>query len=137
MLYITDITFDPNSRSGDWQNGGTPIDPNNVFGATKNSTRTIDNTKNPPTDTITVDADPAANRSVSTGAGGDPIGKPSTTGGWGGVRWNVSSLYTTVSGVHTLLQSGHVYRIQFMVHDGDQNKVGGDAGGACTHIQVQ
>jgi hypothetical protein len=27
----------------------------------------------------------------------------------------------------------HVYRFQFMVHDGDQNKVGGDSGQACVN----
>ena len=29
------------------------------------------------------------------------------------------------------LTQGHSYRIQVMVHDGDQNKVGGDSGEAC------
>ena len=27
---------------------------------------------------------------------------------------------------------GHSYRLYFMIHDGDQNKVGGDAGQGCT-----
>ena len=35
------------------------------------------------------------------------------------VRWEVP------------LAGGHSYRIQVMVHDGDQNKAGGDSGEAC------
>src|SRR5262249_12817800 len=31
-LFITDITNDPNSRSGDWQYGGTAIAPSAVYG---------------------------------------------------------------------------------------------------------
>ena len=29
------------------------------------------------------------------------------------------------------LEAGHNYRFQVMVHDGDQNKIGGDSGEAC------
>jgi hypothetical protein len=35
------------------------------------------------------------------------------------VRWDIR------------LEAGHNYRFQVMVHDGDQNKVGGDSGEAC------
>src|SRR6185436_19497872 len=31
---------------------------------------------------------------------------------------------------------GHTYRIQFMVHDGDQNKGGGDVGQGCATIHI-
>ena len=41
------------------------------------------------------------------------------------VRWDVSSLG---------LLPGHVYRMQFMVHDGDQNKAGGDVGQGCATV---
>ena len=34
------------------------------------------------------------------------------------------------------IQQGHVYRVQFMVHDGDQNKVGGDCGEGCTKASI-
>ena len=40
-------------------------------------------------------------------------------------RWNVN---------HLPLQPGHVYRMQFMVHDGDQTKTGGDVGQACMTV---
>jgi hypothetical protein len=29
------------------------------------------------------------------------------------------------------LKPGHAYRLQIMLHDGDQNKSGGDAGQGC------
>ena len=32
------------------------------------------------------------------------------------------------------LQPGHAYRLEFMVHDGDQLKVGGDSGEACMTV---
>jgi hypothetical protein len=31
---------------------------------------------------------------------------------------------------------GHTFRIYFMVHDGDQNKVGGDVGHNCMTVHV-
>ena len=34
------------------------------------------------------------------------------------------------------LQPGHIYRLVFMVHDGDQNKTGGDVGEACVNMFV-
>src|SRR5207249_1624526 len=60
-LFITDITDDPSSRSGDWQFGGTPIAPNAVFGTWKGAVRTVDKTKIPTVITVTPDADPAKN----------------------------------------------------------------------------
>ena len=47
-------------------------------------------------------------------------------------RWNVNDL--TCNGVP--LQRGHTYRMQFMVHDGDQNKSGGDVGQACSIVTI-
>src|SRR5206468_10923409 len=42
-LFITDITDNPNSTSGDWQQGGTPgIPPHAVFGTWKGAVRTVD-----------------------------------------------------------------------------------------------
>src|SRR5882762_7441595 len=43
------------------------------------------------------------------------------------VRWEVSQLG---------LLAGHTYRMYFMVHDGDQNKAGGDAGQGCAILGV-
>src|SRR5262249_47624415 len=59
MLYITDITSDPTSRSGDWQWGGTGYAPSDVFGTWKGVVRTVDKTTG--TVTVTCDADPVKN----------------------------------------------------------------------------
>jgi hypothetical protein len=41
------------------------------------------------------------------------------------IVWNTASLG---------LQDGKIYKLQFMVHDGDQNKAGGDVGEGCTSV---
>jgi hypothetical protein len=91
--------------------------------------RTVDKTFNPTKITVTPDADPAKNH-WNLGAGSDtPPGgfPPLVDEGYGAeCVWNVAALG---------LIPGHVYRAQFIVHDGDQNKVGGDCGEACTTIQ--
>jgi hypothetical protein len=43
------------------------------------------------------------------------------------VAWDISSLG---------LIPGHTYRVQVIVHDGDQNKCGGDAGQGCATIYI-
>jgi len=119
VLFLTDISTDPNSKAGDWQQGGRPIAPNAVFGTWKAAVRTVDNTTSPATVTITPDADPAKNNwTLGTGANTPPAGL-SNEGFGTEARWNVS------------LIPGHSYRLQVIVHDGDQNKAGGDSGEAC------
>ncbi len=72
----------------------------------------------PPTVTITPDADPAKNNWSIAGGNTPPTGLKNE--GFGAeARWNVA------------LVPGHSYRLQVIVHDGDQNKVGGDSGEAC------
>ena len=117
-LFITDISNDPADREGDWQMGGRPSAPNAIFGSWKAAVRTVDKTKNPGVVTITPDADPAKNNWNL--AGGDPVPAGLANEGYGAeARWNVS------------LVPGHSYRLQVLVHDGDQNKAGGDSGEAC------
>jgi hypothetical protein len=125
-LYITDITNSPNSRAGDWQFFGTAIPPHAVFGTWKGAVRTVDYTaKKGKTTTVTPDADPAKNN-WNLGPGSDPPPSGLTNEGYGAeARWNVSELG---------LSSLHTYRMQFMVHDGDQNKTGGDSGEACMSV---
>jgi hypothetical protein len=119
VMYITDITSDINSRSGDWQQGGRPRGPTEVFGTWKAAVRTVDTSVTPNTISITPDADPAKN-AWNLGAGADPAPTGVTNQGYGAeARCNIA------------LSSGHSYRIQVMVHDGDQNKAGGDSGEAC------
>jgi hypothetical protein len=118
-LYITDITNDSNSRAGDWQHGGRPTGPTAVFGTWKAAVRTVDKTVTPATVTIAPDSDPTKNHwSLGSGADTPPAGL--TDQGYGAeARWTVP------------LGNGHSYRVQVLVHDGDQNKAGGDSGEAC------
>ncbi len=118
VLYVTDITKNPASRAGDWQMGGRPLNPDAVFGTWKAAVRTVDNTTTPPTTSVTADADPAKNNwNLIVN---DPVPTGIKDEGWSAeVRWGVK------------FQPGHSYRLQVIVHDGDQNKVGGDCGEAC------
>ena len=118
VLYVTDVTNHPSSRAGDWQMGGRPINPNAVYGTWKSAIRTVDNTTSTPTVSVTPDADPAKNdwNFILN----DPVPSNIKNEGWSAeVRWGV------------IFQAGHSYRLQVIVHDGDQNKVGGDCGEAC------
>jgi hypothetical protein len=118
VLYVTDITKDPANRVGDWQMGGRPINPNAVYGTWKSAVRTVDSTTSPATVSVTPDADPSKNDwNLIVN---DPIPTGIKNEGWSAeVRWGV------------IFQAGHSYRLQVIVHDGDQNKVGGDCGEAC------
>jgi hypothetical protein len=119
VLFLTDVTADATSHAGDWQMGGVPVAPTEVFGTWKAAVRTVDKTVTPNTVTITPDADPTKNN-WNLGPGADPV--PTGISGEGfsaEVRWDVP------------LTPGHSYRLQVMVHDGDQNKAGGDSGEAC------
>jgi hypothetical protein len=117
-LFITDVTADPTSRAGDWQQGGTPRAPDAIFGSWKAAVRMVNRTVTPATSTITPDADPTKNN-WNLGSG-DPAPAGLSNEGFGAeVKWNVP------------LAPGRSYRVQVLVHDGDQNKAGGDSGEAC------
>jgi len=124
-LYITDITNNPTSLAGDWQYGGTGYTPNAIFGAWKGAVRTVNYTTSTPTITVTCDTDPAKNGwNLGTGADAPPTG--TINDGYGAeARWDLNAMYG--SGI---LLPGHTYRFYVMVHDGDQNKAGGDSGQA-------
>lgn len=118
VLFITDITADAQARAGDWQMGGRPTGPTAVFGSWKAAVRTVDKTVMPNRVTITPDKDPLRNNWDL--AGGDAVPAGLANQGFGAeARWSVP------------LQAGHNYRLQVIVHDGDQNKAGGDSGEAC------
>jgi hypothetical protein len=129
-LFLTDITADENSRAGDWQFGGTGIAPTGVCGVWKGAVVTVNKTVTPNTRTTTPDADPAKNNWV-LGAGSDtPPGGFALlkNEGYGAeCTWSIDALVAAGKMI-----PGHVYRCQFIVHDGDQNKVGGDCGQGCT-----
>ena len=131
-LFITDITgLDPNSvaaHAGDWQYGGTPISPSAAYGAWKSFTETIDETTATPTVTLTAGANPATNTNWNLGAGSTPPPAGTASDQYGAeFDWNVNSLG---------LIPGHSYRFYVIVHDGDQNKTGGDAGQTCIDAVV-
>jgi len=124
-LYITDITNNPNDRSGDWQWGGTAYAPSDVYGTWKDVVRTVNQTTSPATVSVVCDADPVKNN-WSLGAGSDTPPAGLANEGYGAeVRWSLSDLQA-----RGLLLPGHTYRFYVIVHDGDQNKSGGDSGQA-------
>lgn len=126
-LFVTDLTADPTSKSGDWQYGGQGVAPHAIFGTWKGAVKTIDRTKATEKISLTPDADPAKNN-WNLGPGSDPAPSGLKNEGYGAeARWNVNSLG---------LAPGHAYRLQFMVHDGDQNKTGGDSGQNCMTVVV-
>ena len=131
LIFITDLTVNgANSRIGDWQQGGIGISPTGICGSWKSATKLIDKTKNPPLVTITTDPDPAKNN-WNLGSGSDTPAEGFASlrnEGYGTeVSWDINSLG---------LIPGHDYRVVFMVHDGDQNKTGGDVGETCTTIHI-
>ena len=131
-LFCTDVTNDPKSTAGDWQLGGKAIGPDFISGTWKSATVIVDQTVTPTARVVTTDADPAKNGFV-LGPNADPVPKNVTTQGYvTEARWDVNGL--SCNGVP--LQKGHTYRMQFMVHDGDQNKGGGDVGQACTTVTI-
>jgi hypothetical protein len=147
-LFITDISppplgLGPNSLAGDWQYGGTAIPPHAVFGTWKAAVKTVDRTKSTPVVTVTPDADPAKNNWNLVGPippSSDPVPTPTPTNqGYGAeVRWDISRLTYQACPTCTPapLMSGHTYRLYFMVHDGDQNKAGGDSGQGCAILTI-
>ena len=136
-LFCTDITgIHFQSTLGDWQQGGVGFGPEFVSGTWKSATKTINSTKSPTVTTITTDADPAKNNYV-LGPGADPVPAGLTNQGYGTeIRWNVDDVQCIDQddGILGPLKDGHVYRLQFMVHDGDQNKSGGDVGQGCSIV---
>jgi hypothetical protein len=136
-VFVTDITdyldangncIDPvvpagdQCRAGDWQqltNNLNPsaVAPHDVFGSWKWATPGL-------TTGISSTNDPSKNSTLGPGADTPPA--PLTNLGFlTEARWDATDLGLT---------PGRAYRIQFMVHDGDQNKIGGDVGQACLNI---
>ena len=132
-IFVTDLSVAPgntNELAGDWQYGGTGQPPNFVSGTWKAAVRTVTGS----TVTVTPDNDPPKN-DWNLGPGADPVCSPTPQDeGYGAeVRWDISQVHDD----HNMpLQPGHRYRLYFMVHDGDQNKTGGDSGQGCSYITL-
>ena len=125
-LYVTDITNNPSSLSGDWQSGGTAVTPSAIYGSWKSYALAVNETVSPATVTQTGGTDPTPANGWTLPVGADPV--PSSISGSNAgygteIQWSLASLYS--SGV---LIPGHNYRFYFVVHDGDQSNVGGDVG---------
>jgi hypothetical protein len=131
-LFITDITTDLNCRAGDQQQGGQAYDPVAVFGTWKSATGST-----PDADPsggfnywyLTSNADPLPSYvnaqcpciTTTDGVTTCPGSGPTEKGYGAEVRYEVA------------LVSGHSYRVQIMVHDGDPTP-DGDAAEACVNF---
>jgi hypothetical protein len=128
--FLTDVTAETASLAGDWQYGGTPIAPTAVFGTWKAAVKIVGSAK-ASDDGVVPDDDPAKNN-WDLGPGSDPVPLGLKNEGYGAeVRWDVDDLLA-----RGVIQRGHIYRVQFMVHDGDQHQSGGDTGQGCAIIAV-
>ncbi len=126
-LFITDTTTNPKNIGGDWQYGGSASLPTSVSGTWKSATRTVDKTSAIVSSSIKVDSDPTANF-WNLGSVFPAPTNPASEAGYGAVvSWNLKNFN---------LITGHTYRLQFMVHDGDENRVGGDVGENCINIEM-
>jgi hypothetical protein len=130
-LFLTDVTTNPGSTAGDWQSFGTAIPPHAVFGPWTQAVRTVDKTRTPPRITVEPDDD-GPSRNHWNIPGGDPVPPGLNDEGYGAeVRWNVDDLVAA-----GLMRPGHTYRLQVMVHDGEQTKPGGNAAQGCTTVTI-
>lgn len=124
-IFITDITSDPNSTSGDAQNGGKGYPPSEIYGVWKalNVNAGHDCRINPNQNFCNKlnlggpDAFPSQSNLLKVSVPREPQTSAE-------IIWNVDDLGLT---------QGHSYRVQIVVHDGDQNN--GDVGQACTTIR--
>jgi hypothetical protein len=116
VLYITDITADPSCTAGDQQHGGTAYYPIAIFGSWK--TASENGTIGQPTG-----GDPASN-GWNLGAGADPVPASvmAACGGGGGYGAEIQFAAGLIP--------GHSYRLQTILHDGDQTR-GADSGEGC------
>ncbi len=135
VLFVTDITDNPTSTAGDWQfDNPHTNDPTDVFGTWKSAVRNVDQTVSPAAVSVVPDADPIRNF-WNLGPGADPVPPGLASLGYGTeVRWNLedsNNIPLVVDQNGNLLVPNRKYRLQVLVHDGDQNKSGGDAGQGC------
>ena len=124
-LFVTDITNDPSSRAGDWQQGGVGIPPHKVCGRWKAVVRTVDKTSSPPKISIASDSNPDKN-DWNLGAGSDPLPRNDLPNlGYGAeVAWNIYRLG---------LVPGHVYRLYFMIQKGKSTP---DGAQGCVTVMI-
>jgi uncharacterized repeat protein (TIGR01451 family) len=132
-LYLTDITSNPSATGGDWENGGQPAatGATALYGSWSPTIGTKPVNKNHWVLGPNADTPPAIDATGGTTTAYDE--------GYGSeVTWDVSGLtaYDPTTATFGPVQSGHMYRVQSITHDTDQNHVsgGGDVGEVCTTL---
>ena len=119
VLYLTDISFDKDNRSGDWQSGSTVgIPAEQVCGVWTTGVRRV-YTHLGNTVTIAMDPSPSPNNwNLGAGSAVPPggFGAYPDQGYGAEVSWDLS---------HLPLVAGHRYRLYTMIHDGDQSAADG------------
>jgi hypothetical protein len=143
-LFITDISFDTNSTAGDFENSGVPIPPHEIYGQWKVLTKsvkadgTLEKYAQDPLLSGT-NSDPPGNLATDGsdhvslgGSSNTPVVHPAVPiSGHGNhitaLSWDISKLS---------MQTGNTYRVQFIVHDGDPSRAGGDVAEVCGTVQL-
>lgn len=128
-LFLTDITNNASDTSGDVENGGTPHPPDEIWGDWQivlPSGTTIRSEDRPNMVQLPAGADPFPATSNVKFADSALFTRPREPFYGAEAIWNVDGLGLT---------TGHSYRAELLIHDGDQN-FGGDIGEACTTIQL-
>jgi len=130
-IFLTDITGNASGTTGDWQNGGLPIPPHALYGTWKVGSRSSNDYE--------MDKNPAGNVGDNNWQldGGttptiDTERAPKGNEKYGSlIEWNVNQLLADGK-----IASGKTYRVQFVVHDGDNTNLGGDVAEGCTAIRM-
>jgi hypothetical protein len=132
-VFITDLTANGvASTAGDWQYQNTTtytvLPPNRVCGIWRGATLAVNTGAGTYSTTPDQPAKLPTKNSWNFGAGSSPLPYSANGGG------NFANEYGTMAVwyIDKLgLVAGHQYRFEYIVHDGDQNNGGGDAGEAC------
>lgn len=127
-IFLTDITSNAASTTGDAQNGGTPVPPDEVFGTWTSLENPLGDFSTGNLQNLGPGADPWPSRSNGPKCSDRFHGGYDTA--WTAENiWHVANL--KINGQPLI--SGHQYRVQFAMHDGDQTQ-GGDIGEGCVTI---
>jgi hypothetical protein len=128
VLYVTDISGNPTCNMGDLQNGGTAYDPVAVYGTWKKATEMAGSTQGTPDQ-----ADPMQNNwnnGPAPAVNPVPMDIQACMFNTNSSGVTLDTSYTAQVDFEVGLISGHSYRLQVLVHDGDQRR-GGDSGEGC------
>lgn len=131
-LFLTDITNNAQDQSGDAESGGTPSVPDTIYGAWKPlgpPDRTLLGSCNG-TDLAGGDSIPTySNGPQLSGAFSNAFGRGMINDCNAEILWKIPNLKIN----NQPLQSGHTYRGEVVIHDGDRE---GDVGEACVTIKI-